>query len=153
MADACEVTGYTRNQLRAMLRDLPAFACEDSVEKSARIFTRNELLAICVIARMETKHGVRRAAISDVASKIKESLQGPRPVNPNAWLKVSFEPPVVTYVDGNVALEEGNLIPLGPIFDQVDRYLGAYSYSGVQSELPLGPVILREQHRRPGGQK
>jgi len=148
MADACEVTGYTRNQLRSMLRDLPAFVGHEAAPKSARTFTRNELLSICVIAQMETRYGVRRTAIGAVVQKLKDSLQGPRPVNPSARLVVLFEPCAVTYMKDDTNVTEGVVVPLGPIFDQVDRYLGAYTEVGMQSELPLGPVVFREKHAR-----
>lgn len=148
VADACDVTGYTRNQLRGMLRDLPMFVSHNSMPKSARTFTRNELLVICAIAEMETRYGIRRTAIGTIVRKLTESLQGPRPVNPHARLLILFQPCTVTYLAEDSHVTEGVVIPLGPIFDRVDRYLGAYSDTGVQTELPLGPVVVREKHRR-----
>ncbi|MES2356406.1 MAG: hypothetical protein V4568_18795 [Pseudomonadota bacterium] len=145
MNDACEVTGYTRNQLRGMLRDLPSFVESETTPRSARAFTRTELLAICVITQMESRYGIRRAAIGTVVEQLLSTLQGPRPINPAARLNVIVESGLVTYLSENSGVTEGLLIPLGPIFERVDHYLGGHSDAGEQAELPLGPGILREK--------
>lgn len=145
MSDACEVTGYTRNQLRGMLRDLPQFVHSQSATRSARTFTRNELLTVCVIAEMESRYGTRRNAIGTIVGQLLSTLQGPRPVEPGARLNVIFESSLVAYLPENSNVSEGILIPLGPIFERVDHYLGGHPETGWQTELPLGPVVMREK--------
>jgi len=144
IADACEITGYTRNQVRALLRDLPTFVGQEGTSTSVRTFTRNELLMICVIAAMEARFGIRRSAIGCLIQKLANALQVPRAVGTNARLDILFEPPSVTYsiVGGSVA--EGVLIPLAPILERIEQYLSGYSDLEVQGELSLGPVLWHD---------
>lgn len=148
IADACEITGYTRNQMRALLRDLPPFVGHDPTPKSARTFTRNELLMICVIAEMETRFAIRRSAIGCLIKKLGDALQVPRAVGTTARLEILFEPPRVTYSTTGGRVTEGVLVPLAPIFERIEQYLSGYTYLGVQAELPLGPVVWHEKRGR-----
>lgn len=148
VADACEITGYTRNQMRALLRDLPAFGSLDGTTKSARTFTRHELLLICVIAEMETRFGIRRTAIGGLVQKLADALQVPRAVGMTARLDILFAPPSVTYSTAGGPVAEGVIIPLGPIFERIEQYLSGYTDLGVQAELALGPVVWNEKRGR-----
>lgn len=144
MSDACEVTGYTRDQMRGMLRDLPLFAPPSS-PRTARTFTRNELLVICVVAVLESRYGLRRGAIVNLIPALMSTLQGPRVANKTAHLNLVIDPCSVTYLPDNTAGLEGIILPLGSIFERVDHYLGGYSEAGTQTELPLGPVMVRDE--------
>jgi hypothetical protein len=144
IADACEITGYTRNQVRALLRDLPAFVGQGGKSPSVRTFTRNELLMICVIAQMEVRFGIRRAAIGCLIQKLADALQVPRTAGTDARLDILFEPPSVTYSTAGDLITEGVLIPLAPILERIEQYLGGYTDLGVQGELPLGPVLWHD---------
>ena len=99
---------------------------------------------ICVIAEMETRFGIRRAAIGCLIKKLANALQAPRAVGTNTRLDILFEPPSVTYsvVGGPVA--EGVLIPLAPIWERIEKYLSGYSDLEIQAELPLGPVLWHD---------
>lgn len=142
MTDVCEVTEYTRDQVRGMLRDLPPFL-ENSSEGRNRTFSRVELLAICVMAQMETRYGLKRAAIGKIVHQLITALSGPRPVDLHARLNVIPESSLVSFLSEDAPVSEGLIVPLGPIFQRVDHYLGAYSESGRQGDLPLGPGIVR----------
>lgn len=138
MADACAITGYTRNQLRGMLRDLPSFVGHESPPGSARTFARSELLMACVITELERRYGIRRSAIGAVVPRLTEALERPSATAVGARLALLFEPCTVTLLAEDANAVEGVLIPLGPIFDRVERYLGGYADAGAQAELPLG---------------
>ncbi|MRR50208.1 MAG: hypothetical protein EG825_04725 [Rhodocyclaceae bacterium] len=141
-ADVCEVTGYTRDQLRGMLRDLPPFL-ESSSEGRNRTFSRVELLTVCIITQLETRYGLKRGAIGKIVHLLLSTLNSPRTVAPRARLNIVPEQPLVTYLADDAQVSEGLLVPLGPIFQRVDHYLGAHSESGTQGELPLSPVLVR----------
>lgn len=147
MADVCEVTEYTRDQLRGMLRDLPPFL-ESLSEGRNRTFSRVELLTICVITQMEVRYGIKRSAIAQIVQQMVSTLSGPRSIDPRARLNVIVEPPLVTFLAEDAPVSEGLLVPLGPIFKRVDHYLGAHPDMDGQAELPLGPVIVRTQINR-----
>lgn len=140
MTDVCEVTNYTRDQLRGMLRDLPSFS-ESPSEGRNRAFSRVELLTICVITQMETRYGIKRASIGKIVHQLLATLSGPRTIDPRARLNVIPESSLVTFLNEDAPALEGLLVPLGPIFQRVDYYLGAYSDSDKQGELPLSPGI------------
>lgn len=148
IADACEITGYTRNQVRALLRDLPTFVGQEGRSISVRTFTRNELLMICVIAEMEVRFGIRRSAIGCLIPKLSNALQVPRAAGLNARLDILFEPLSVTYSIVNDPVAEGVLIPLAPILERIEQYLCGYSDLDVQGELPLGPVLWHDSRGR-----
>ncbi len=147
MSDACEVTNYTRDQLRGMFRDLPSFL-EHPSEGRNRIFSRAELLTICIITHMETRYGLKRAAIGKVVNQLLATLNDPRPVDQRYRLNVIPEVSLVTFLPEDAPVAEGLIVPLAPIFQRVDLYLGAYSESGKQRELPLSPGIVRTQSNR-----
>lgn len=144
MMDVCEVTEYTRDQVRGMLRDLPPFL-DGSSEGRNRTFSRAELLSICVIAQMETRYGLKRAAIGKIVHQLVSTLSGPRSVDLRARLNIIPESSLVSFLSEEAPVTEGVIVPLGPIFQRVDHYLGAYSESGRQGDLPLGLGIVRVQ--------
>lgn len=141
MADACAISGYTRDQMRALLRDLPSFTSSQGSGRS-RIFTRIELLAIAIICSMEQKYGVKRAAISTILSELFETLQTPRELDPLACLLIITGESKVSYTNLNEQLAEGLVIPLAPIFDRLDTYLGVKTPQR-QIELGFGPSLRK----------
>ena len=146
MLDACAVSGYTRDQIRALLRDLPPFISSQEAGKS-KVFTRAELLTIAVIAFMERRYGIRRSAVANVVNQLVACFQKPRSLEPCACLNIVTEDGLVSYMAANQSVEEGLVIPLEPIFDRLDNYLGATS-SNEQIELALGPTIVGNKIRR-----
>jgi hypothetical protein len=145
MADACAVSGYSRDQMRALLRDLPSFTSQQSTGKS-RVFTRAELLAIAVIATMEQRYGIKRAAISAILDRLLHTLQAPRQLDPLACLLIVTGEPSVSYTTLSQCPSEGLVLPLAPIFDQLDTYLGVKT-SHKQMEISFGPSALRKVAR------
>lgn len=129
MADACSVSGYTRDQVRALLRDLPPFTVDQGVGRS-RAFTRVELLVVAVISVMEQRYGIKRAAIGGILDRLLKALQVPREVDVSACLVVVTGEPSVSYVRLNETIEEGLVIPLSPILDRIDTYLGVRASAG-----------------------
>lgn len=141
MSDACEVTGYTRNQLRGLLRDLPAFVSQEASARSGRAFTRGELLVICFITEMESTYGMKRSSIGTVLTQLIASIQSPRPPETSSRLHIVLSSKTVTYLSPGATADDGLLIPVAAIFERIDKYLGGHIDSS-QGELPLGPVIV-----------
>lgn len=123
MADACAISGYTRDQMRALLRDLPTFV-SDSRSNRNRTFTRVELLAIAIISTMEKRYGVKRAAIGAILEKLVSLLQKPRKIDSNVCLVIIIEDSFIHYSRLNESVQEGLIVPLTPIFEKLDTYLG-----------------------------
>jgi len=140
MADACSVSGYTKDQMRALLRDLPPFTV-DQGEGRSRVFTRVELLAIAIISYMEQRYGIKRAAVGAILEQLLKTLQAPRKLDTLACLVIVTSEGSVTYSRLNNGVDEGLVIPLAPIFDRLDTYLGVRTQSN-QLEINLNPTTL-----------
>jgi hypothetical protein len=149
IADLSEITGYSRDQVRGLLDSLPPYVDHPSSPRIAREFTRHDLLVLSVVVRLETKHGLKRSAVASVVEQIQEALRGPRSGNLAPMLRISLFPPSVTsrvekYID-----EEGTVVALDPILQQVDSYLdGEVAETNRQPSLPFGPSLA--SHRRHG---
>lgn len=128
--------------MRALLRDLPPFTVDQGSGRN-RVFTRVELLAIAIISFMEQRYGIRRAAIGKVLEQLLKAIQSPREVDPFACLVVVTGEGSVGYTRLNETVAEGLVIPLAPIFDRLDTYLGAKT-AQKQMEISFGTSALRQ---------
>lgn len=125
--------------MRALLRDLPSFTTDQGNGRS-RIFTRVELQAIAVISFMEQRYGIKRGAIGGILEQLLETLKLPREVDPLACLVIVTGEQSVSYSRLNEAVAEGLVIPLAPIFDRLDIYLGVKTpQNRLKSALALRP--------------
>lgn len=109
--------------MRALLRDLPSFTLDQGSGRN-RVFTRVELLTIAIISSLEQRYGIKRAAIRAILEQLLNTIQAPREADPLACLVVVTGEASVSYARLDEAVEEGLVIPLAPIFDQLDTYLG-----------------------------
>lgn len=123
-SDIEEVTGYSRNQARGLLDNLPRYANAPKLPRVAQEYTPHDLLVLGVAAYLERTCHLQRAAIAVVFDAIHDELRGPRPQNPSPLLHVTIEPPAAAYLADQQAAREGIVIALGPIFEKVDSHLG-----------------------------
>jgi hypothetical protein len=150
-SDVCEVTGYNRDQLKALLKELPDWSAAPSA-RIAREFSPHDLIVLGVVHALDSRVGIRRKLIAPMLAKLQQVLLGPREVDRSARLIISFDPTHVEYVSEKTSIREGVLISLEPIFDRVDRYLGAVpSRNTAQENLRLGPSSLRPRRSRAAG--
>lgn len=149
-ADVREVTGYTRDQLRALLNELPVWSEEASSARVAREYTAHDLIVLSVIYLLDIRVGIRRKQIALMLSHLRRALSGPRNIDRNARLAISFDPRHVAYVGSGSDIQEGVVISLGPVFDRVDQYLGAAHTitASAQPRLQIGPALVRSRRRR-----
>ena len=147
--DVCKVTGYSRNQLRGLLDELPCYSEQATTARVAREFARADLSVLSVIYVLETCNNVRRGAIGIIAGILRKTLVGPKAINRNARLLISFAPPEVNYLTDGIPLHDGILISLAPIFERVDRYLNhVLPYAeNPTPELNLGPTLISNKRK------
>lgn len=143
----CEVTGYSRNQLRGLLDELPAYSDKESSPRIAREFSRSDLIVLSVVYFLENQTGVRRASISLVINLLRKTLIGPKTINRDARLLIAFDPPLVTYLNNELPTQDGILVSLGHIFEHVDQYLNfeTPNVEDVQPELNFGPTLVSKR--------
>lgn len=121
--DVCEVTGYSRNQLRWLLNELPPYSHKKPSPRVAREFTAQDLSILSVIFVLENTYGMRVNAIALVAELISDILSGPKEVSNGARLLICLTPPNVTYIDTTLNSSDGIFVSLDSIFSKVDGYL------------------------------
>ena len=148
-ADVCEVSGYNRDQLRALLNELPGWASAPKARK-AREYSAHDLIVLTVVRMLDTNIGIRRQHISRVFPYLRKALLGPKKITGNARLAVTFSPLRVDYLDDRETLREGVIVSLQPVFDRVDRYLsvGTAIESDAQVTLQLGPGLVGARRKR-----
>lgn len=145
-ADVCEVSGYSRDELHAILRCLPPYCEAQATPRVAREFLPKDLLILCVTRVLEHDFGLRRAAVGSLGQALHQTLSGPRKINPNARLVVKVEPPEVIYLTQASTDRQGVVVALGPLFHKVDHYLTADAYPSLRLETVLssGPTKRRQ---------
>lgn len=148
-ADVREVSGYSRNELRAVLDDLPDYAVTSGQARVAREFDRLDLIVLTVIHDLETRHGMRRNAIAGVSRQLRKALSGPKRINREARLLVSVVPPAVNYIEANLRIQSGIVVPLADVFERVDGYLGAHlGGASDQRNLEMRPTVIANRRAR-----
>jgi hypothetical protein len=148
-ADVCEVTGYNRDQLRALLKELPAWSAAPGA-RMAREYSARDLIVLSVVHVLDSVIGIRRKSIALILPLLLQNLSGPKPIAADARLVIMFAPPLVKYLDGKAVASEGVVVALQSIIDRVDRYLGAAQIlaPNSQADLQLGPGLVRTRRRR-----
>src|SRR5690606_41831112 len=73
---------------------------------------------------IERKYGIERKVLAQVAEPLRRALTGPRGAYKDARLLLTFIPPAVTCLKDDVAVAEGLVVGLEPLFARVDEYLG-----------------------------
>lgn len=118
---------------------------------SQQTFSSHDLLIVAVACEIEQRYGVKRPVLALIGEELRKTLTGPRVVNRDARLVVSFTPPTVTYLLPDTDVREGLVLPLGGLFAKVDEYLGVsgFGVDGDQTTLPLTPAVVRS-HRGGG---
>jgi hypothetical protein len=147
-ADVCEVSGYSRSELRSVLSALPYYSQQKSYPRKARHFTRQDLTAICLVQELEAQFGMRREAIATVFDAMHSILSGPRNQNRRACLLISLSPPAAKYEEGPVAISSGICVALSSVFERVDQHFGSFGAPvPEQRDLALHPALIGGRER------
>lgn len=151
VVDVCAITGYERDHLQAVLKELPPYNEYAKKPRIAREFTPHDVIALCVVFELETQYGVRRKMIGKISELLRHPLSGPKAVAANARLCIILNPPSVTYSTDTELKHDGIYISLKGIFQRADQYLsyGGSMFSVEQAELNLPPVGVPTPSKRP----
>lgn len=140
MSDLCELSSYSRDQMRGLLAELPRFAHRRSAERVARVYSNQDVVLVVLLCRLETHYGLKRSVVSTLCEPIAAALEGLRDVGDQACLVVRMHETTCKCVDTAPLLDDGLVVSLGPILLSVDRYL-----------LPA-PLMKREAGRSVAGE-
>jgi len=142
--DICEVTGWSRDQLRALLDELPPYREWKSAARVARRFSPTDLLFLSVVAHLEQSAGLRRSAIARISTPLKELLSRVTILTSPEVIFVSLTPPKAVAIQGALPAECGIVIRLAPIARKLHEYFGLHIVGGTEKQvaLKLGPTVL-----------
>lgn len=147
-SDVCEVTGYGRDQFKALLKEMKTLPAAPG-QRVAREFSAHDLIVLSVVHVLDVRIGIRRKNIALLLPQLRDVLFRPRAVDRSAYVAISFDPLQVEYISGKAVLRESVLVSLQPIFDRVDQYLGAVQPRNMaQESLRLGAGLVRSRKRR-----
>lgn len=145
--DVQAVTGYTRDQFKALLRELSEWFPAQSA-RVAREFTPQDMIVFGVVQVLDVRIGIRRKQIGVMLPKLRKALFVPREVARSPSLAITFEPLHIEYLSEKANALEGVLVSLAPIIDRVDAYLGVAQSSIIQDSLRLNGGVIRQRRRR-----
>lgn len=144
VVDVCAVTGYGRDQLQALLKELQPYNEYAIKPRIAREFTPHDVISLCVVHELEIRYGVKRKMIGKISEMLRRALSGPKTIASNARLCISFNPPSSVYVADMELKRDGIYISLKEIFERADLYLsyGGSIFRVEQSEVKLPSLAL-----------
>jgi hypothetical protein len=119
-ADLVAITGYSRDQLRGLLAELPLFAQRKGEARVANIYSRQDVLVVAICCRLETQYGLKRAAVAALSEVIARCLVAPRQLGNGARLVLKLQPPAAQFVERVDDLADGLVVALDSIFDTIN---------------------------------
>ena len=123
ISDLCELTGYSRDQMRGLLAELPRFARRRAEARVARVYSNHDVMLLVVLCRLETVSGLKRSVVSALCEPVAATLTAPRKVSKHACLILRVHDAACEYADAAPLIEDGLVVALGPIFLAIDSYL------------------------------
>lgn len=122
-SDLCELTGYSRDQMRGLLAEMPRFSRRRTEARVARSYSNHDVLVVVVLCRLETVYGLKRGILASLCEAIAASLTAPRKVSREACLILRAQDATCEYADTAPLINDGLIVALGPIFLAIDCYL------------------------------
>lgn len=123
ISDLCELTGYSRDQMRGLLAELPRFAQRRTEARVAREYSNHDVVLVSVLCRLETVYGLKRSVVSALCESIAATLTVPRKVSKDACLILRVHGSACEYVDAAPQIDDGLVVALAPVFLAIDSYL------------------------------
>lgn len=123
IGDLCELIGYSRDQMRGLLAELPRFVSRPGAARVARVYSNHDVLVLVLLCRLEMVYGLKRGVVAALCEPIAETLATPRVVRKHAWLLVRIGASQCEYCNDVPSVEDGLVVPLEPVFSAIDSYL------------------------------
>ena len=123
ISDLCELTGYSRDQMRGLLAELPRFARRRVEPRVARVYSNHDVILVVLLCRLETVYGLKRSVVSALCEPIAVVLAAPREVNKQPCLVLRVCDATCEYVNAVPMVDDGLVVALAPIFMAIDSYL------------------------------
>lgn len=146
ISDLCDLTGYSRDQMRGLLAEIHRFARRPTEARVARVYSNHDAILVVLLCRLETMYGLKRSVVAGMCEPIAEALLVPREVSKNACLVLRVQDATCEYFDPPPQIDDGLTVALSPIFLAVDTYLLPTPL--VQREIGLSATGTRHKANR-----
>lgn len=151
VADLAALTGYSRDQLRGLLAELPLFTQRKGEARVANIYSSHDVLVVALCCRLETRYGLKRAAVAALSEVIARCVAVPRPLAQGARLVLDLQPPAAHYFERVDDLTDGLVVALDPIFATIDAFLaGSFVVSSMSQRDLKFPLLSLPPAASPG---
>ena len=140
ISDLCELTGYSRDQMRGLLAKLPCFTRRRAEARVARVYSNYDVMLIVLLCRLETVYGLKRSVVSALSEPITATLTVPREVSRQACLILRAHDATCEYADAVPLVNDGLVVALAPIFLAIDSYLLPAPLVQRDVGLPIGTL-------------
>jgi len=123
IGDLCELTGYSRDQMRGLLAELPRFANRPSAARVAQEYSNHDVMVVVLLCRLETLYGLKRGSVAALCEAVAQTIAMPRVVSKRARLLVDLATAQCDYCEDVPKVADGLVVPLEPVFSAIDAYL------------------------------
>lgn len=147
--DACEVTGYGRDELHALIRGIRFDPSGQVRERVARQFSRLDLVVLSAVASLDIELGMKRELVADLLAQLRQALSQPRQHQRNPRLLIDSRAKRIRFMSENEVIDSGVVLALGPVFARVEKHLGAPLSGGLSAVEPNGLAAVSQQESKP----
>jgi len=131
--DVCAALDISRSRLHQWAQ-LPPFSERPTRERSARHFSKADLLMFAVLQTLEDAFGMKSRDMVDVPAKIYQYLNAPRQSPYEEWVFIPLNSGEARTVQEQAITSAGWIIDMTKERERIDIYLGVRP---PQQELPL----------------
>lgn len=151
MTDLCELSGYTRHQMRGFLGELPMYGKRKGNARVAIEYSTHDLLIVTMCCRLETLYGIRRQTVCSFAEGIARILGGPDRVIRSGRLILKYDPIQVDYVDQlGPQISDGIVVALEPVITLIERHLTPADTPVPKHQMEMNYGLLEVKSGRKG---
>lgn len=137
--DVCAALGgISRSRLHTWAQ-LPPFSERPTCERSARRYTKADLLTFAVLQTLEDVFGMKRGGMGSVSEAIYHYVSAPRQAPIEEWVIIPVDEGAVRVVQERRIATPGWVVDMARERERIDLYLG---FTPPQQELPLITGIM-----------
>lgn len=132
--DVCAALGGISRSRLHVWAQLPPFSERPTRERSARRYTKADLLTFAVLQTLEDVLGVKRGDMGSVSTAIHQYVRAPRRAPVEEWVFIPQDKGAVRSVQEQSIASPGWVVDMARERERIDLYLGL---TPPQQELPL----------------
>lgn len=132
--DICAaLEGVSRSHVHAWVK-LPPFSDIPTQERSARRFSKADILTFAILRTLEDRFGARSVQLAKISAGIHQYLSAPRQTNIEEWVLIPLDGGPVRSILSQSVFDAGWVVDIARERERIDIYLGIVP---PQRELPL----------------